>query len=53
MMPLSYSITAGIQFGFIFYILVNLVNGKGKNISPVIYLFTILFMIDFVYKAIG
>ena len=30
MMPLSYSITAGIQFGFIFYILVNLVNKKGS-----------------------
>ena len=53
MMPLSYSITTGIQFGFIFYILVNLVNGKGKEISPIIYLFTLLFIIDFIYKAIG
>jgi len=53
MMPLSYSITTGIQFGFILYILVNLVNGKGKNVSPIIYIFTILFIIDFVYKAIG
>ena len=51
MMPLSYSITTGIQFGFIFYILVNLVNKKGKNISPIIYIFTILFIIDFIYKA--
>ena len=31
MMPLSYSITTGIQFGFIFYILVNLVNGNAKK----------------------
>ena len=53
MMPLSYSITTGIQFGFIFYILVNLVNGKGKKVSPIIYIFTILFIIDFIYKAIG
>ena len=53
MMPLSYSITTGIQFGFIFYILVNLANKKGKNISPIIYIFTILFIIDFIYKAIG
>lgn len=52
MMPLSYSITTGIQFGFVFYILVNLVNGKGKKISPMIYIFTLLFIIDFVYKAI-
>lgn len=53
MMPLSYSITTGIQFGFIFYILVNLVNGKGKKVSPIIYIFTILFIIDFIYKAIA
>lgn len=53
MMPLSYSITTGIQFGFIFYVIVNLVNGKGKKVSPIIYIFTILFIIDFIYKAIG
>lgn len=53
MMPLSYSITTGIQFGFIFYIIVNLANGKGKKVSPIIYLFTILFIIEFIYKAIG
>ena len=53
MMPLSYSITTGIQFGFIFYIIVNLVNKKGKEISPIIYIFTILFIIDFIYRAIA
>lgn len=53
MMPIAYSITTGIQFGFILYIIVNLVNKKGKNVSPIIYIFTILFIIDFIYKAIG
>ena len=53
MMPLSYSITTGIQFGFIFYIIVNLFNKKGREVSPIIYIFTILFIIDFIYKAIG
>lgn len=53
MMPLSYSITTGIQFGFIFYILVNLVNSRSKNVSPIIYIFTILFIIDFIYRAIA
>lgn len=53
MMPLSYSITAGIQFGFIMYVLVNLVNKKGKEISPMIYIFSALFIIDFIYKALG
>jgi AGZA family xanthine/uracil permease-like MFS transporter len=53
MMPLSYSITAGIQFGFIMYVLINLVNKKGKETSPMIYIFTILFIIDFIYKAVS
>ena len=53
MMPLSYSITAGIQFGFIMYVLINLVNKKAKETSPMIYIFTILFIIDFIYKAIS
>ena len=53
MMPLSYSITTGIQFGFILYVIVNLVNKKGKEVSPIIYIFTILFIIDFIYKAMN
>ena len=51
MMPLSYSITTGIQFGFIFYALVGLVSNKRKEISPLIYIFSILFIISFVYQA--
>lgn len=53
MMTLSYSITTGIQFGFIFYILVSIASKKGKEVSPIIYVFTLLFIIDFIYKAIG
>ena len=57
MMPLAYSITTGIQFGFIFFCIVNLVNNKKDDkeheISPIIYIFTIIFIIDFIYKAIG
>ena len=53
MMPLSYSITTGIQFGFILYVLVNLVNGKKDKVSPIIYIFTCLFIIDFIYKALS
>lgn len=53
MMTLSYSITTGIQFGFIFYILVSLASKKGKEVSPIIYVFTAIFIVDFIYKAIG
>lgn len=55
MMPLAYSITTGIQFGFIFYCIVNLANSddeKKHDVSPIIYIFTIIFIIDFIYKAI-
>ncbi len=53
MMTLSYSITTGIQFGFFFYILVKIADKKHKEVSPIIYIFTILFIIDFIYKAIN
>ena len=70
MMPFTYSITTGIQFGFIFYCIVNLVKSETKKkkkkddddeeneteetkISPLIYIFTIIFIIDFIYKAIS
>lgn len=52
MMPLAYSITAGIQFGFIFYIIVNIANNKAKSVSPIIYIFTLLFILEFIYKII-
>ena len=52
MMPLSYSITTVIQFGFLLYIVVNLVNKKGKEVSQIIYIFSILFLIDFIYRAL-
>ena len=47
MMPLSYSITTGIQFGFILYVVVNLVNKKGKEVSPIIYILSLLFIFSF------
>lgn len=51
-MPFAYSITAGIQVGFIFYILSYLMNKKAKEISPIIYIFSLLFIVDFVYNAL-
>ena len=52
MMPLSYSITTGIEFGFIFYSLVNLYNGRAKEVSPIIYIFSFLFIIKYIMMAI-
>lgn len=52
MMPLSYSITTGIEFGFIFYVIVNIYKGRAKEISPMIYIFSILFIIKYIMSAI-
>ena len=51
MMPLAYSITTGIEFGFIFYAIVNLYNGKEKEVSPIIYVFSVLFIIKYIMMA--
>lgn len=51
MMPIAYSITTGIQFGFIFYSLTSLITGKYKNVSPLIYIFSIIFVLNFIYTA--
>jgi AGZA family xanthine/uracil permease-like MFS transporter len=47
-MPLTFSITEGIAFGFISYSLLKLVSGKGKQVHWVIYLFSILFIIRYI-----
>lgn len=49
-MPLAFSITEGIAFGFISYSLLKLVSGKGKQVHWVIYLFSILFVIRYIIK---
>lgn len=51
-MPFAYSITTGIEMGFLFYVITKLFTGKAKEVHPIIYIFTLLFLIDFIYKAI-
>ena len=43
-MPFFYSISDGIMFGVISYTLVNLLAGRAKKISPVMYVLTVLFV---------
>lgn len=52
MMPFSYSITTGIEFGFVFYSFTMLITGKGKKVSPIIYVFSILFILSYIYQSI-
>ena len=52
MMPLGYSITTGIEIGFIVYTLVNIITGNYKKVSPPIYIFTILFILNFILATL-
>lgn len=48
-MPLTSSIATGIAVGFITYPILKIVNGKAKQVHPLIYLFAILFIIQMVF----
>ena len=47
-MPFSYSIANGIAAGIIFYPIVKVVTGKHKEVSPIVYILAVLFIIRFV-----
>ncbi len=50
-MALCYSISYGIAAGFIFYCLVKIVKNEAKTIHPILWIATILFIINFVLMA--
>ena len=47
--PLSYSLTAGLGAGFILYTFLRLFNGQGKDIHPITYVLTALFILQYVF----
>ena len=48
MMPLSYSITDAVGIGIISYCLIKIFSGKIKQVHPLLYVFMLLFIIQFV-----
>lgn len=44
-MPLTYSVTTGIAFGFISYTIIKLLSGRHRDIHPVLYAVAILFAV--------
>ena len=46
-MPLFYSISEGISLGVISYVLLNLAAGKGKRITPLMYVLALLFILKY------
>lgn len=45
MMPFAYSIAEGIAFGMISFVLVKLMAGKSKEVSPLMYFLAVLFLL--------
>ena len=50
-MALCYSISYGIAAGFIFYVLVKVCKGKAKEINPILWICTAMFILNFVLLA--
>jgi AGZA family xanthine/uracil permease-like MFS transporter len=51
-MPLTYSISNGIGFGFIAFSLIKLLSGKGREVHWLMYLVSLAFAIDFAIPAL-
>ena len=48
-MPLFYSISEGISFGIISYVVLNVVAGKGKKVTPLMYVLAVLFILKYIF----
>ena len=48
-MPLLYSISEGIAVGVISYVIINLVCGKAKKITPLMYILAVLFVLKYIF----
>lgn len=46
-MPFTYSISEGISFGVISYVILNLLGGKAKRITPLMYILAVLFILKY------
>ena len=53
LMPFTYNISVGIGAGFITHVVIRLVQGRGKEVHPLMYLVSGLFMIYFLSSPIN
>lgn len=51
-MAYAYSISSGISAGFIFYVLVKICKGKAKEVHPIMYIVTGLFILNYIVGAL-
>ncbi len=48
-MPLFYSISEGISWGIITYVILNVCGGKAKKVTPLMYVLAILFIAKYIF----
>lgn len=51
-MPFAYSISDGIGFGFISYVMIKLFRGKGREVSPILCVLALIFVVKYVLSSI-
>ncbi len=49
MMPLAYSISAGILLGMISYVVINMLCGKFERLTPTMYILAVLFVMRYIF----
>lgn len=50
-MPLTFSIANGLALGFVSYPVVKLLAGRGREVSPLVYVLAVLFVLRYAYLA--
>lgn len=53
MMPATYSIAEGISFGIISYTGIKLFTGRGKEVSPLVYILTVVFLLRYIVPGLA
>ena len=48
-MPLFYSISEGISLGIISYVVINVACGKAKQVNPIMYILSVLFVLKYIF----
>ncbi|CAH6831398.1 adenine:H(+) symporter [Vibrio chagasii] len=49
LMPLTYSIAEGISLGFIAYAAIKLLSGKGRDVSPAVWIMSVIFILKYIF----
>ena len=48
-MPLFYSISEGIAWGIMSYVILHVICGKAKKVTPLMYILTVLFILKYIF----